>query len=308
MAAPTVRGSTTYFSSSSETAHNVPQPPDAATDDEVYEFFATDQPPITITQPSGFTTPSQFDDLQLGNSGDKQATGEICYKTWDSGDPSTYQFTQGTGERSVAVSVAFTGVGGAPVIDNTNYAAYGKSQTATFGSVTTSGPDHLAVAVVMTDRVTETVGTPAGYTLVNQIGYSSAATVAVFVKTMASAGTETPGNASLSGGIDEEWGTFVFALPPISAAAYTLTAGQGSFVLTGQACSLERHYPFVFAQGAFALTGQDASLERDYSFVFAQGSFVLTGQAAAFAKGYTLTAAQGAYTLAGLAAARRRRA
>ena len=307
MAAPTVRGSTTYFSSSSETAHNVPQPPDAATDDEVYEFFATDQPPITITQPSGFTTPSQFDDLQLGNSGDKQATGEICYKTWDSGDPSTYQFTQGTAERSVAVSVAFTGVGGAPVIDNTNYAAYGKSQTATFGSVTTSGPDHLAVAVVMTDRVTETVGTPAGYTLVNQIGYSSAATVAVFVKTMASAGTETPGNASLSGGIDEEWGTFVFALPPISAAAYTLTAGQGSFVLTGQAatltkgytltaaqgsytlagqaCSLERHYPFVFAQGAFALTGQDASLERDYSFVFAQGSFVLTGQAAAFAKG-----------------------
>ena len=72
MAAPTVRGSTTYFSSSSETAHNVPQPPDAATDDEVYEFFATDQPPITITPSAQVVSESQ---TKVSRSGGAERRG-----------------------------------------------------------------------------------------------------------------------------------------------------------------------------------------------------------------------------------------
>lgn len=91
-----------------------------------------------------------------------------------------------------------------------------------------------------------------------------------------------------------------------STTAYTLTAAQGSFTLTGQAATLSRTRALAASQGSFALSGQAATLKRALNVAAAQGSFTLTGQAASFNLGHTIVAAQGSFTLSGQTATFRR--
>ncbi len=88
----------------------------------------------------------------------------------------------------------------------------------------------------------------------------------------------------------------------LAGGAYTLTAAQGSYSLTGQAALLLAQRKIAAAQGAYALTGQAAELEKGYTMPAAQGAYTLTGQAAELLMGFNLVAAQGAYTLTGQAA------
>lgn len=91
-----------------------------------------------------------------------------------------------------------------------------------------------------------------------------------------------------------------------NVTAYTLTAAQGSFTLTGQAATLSRTRALAASQGSFALSGQAATLKRALNVAAAQGSFTLTGQAASFNLGHTVVAAQGSFTLSGQTATFRR--
>jgi len=63
------------------------------------------------------------------------------------------------------------------------------------------------------------------------------------------------------------------------SSTYTLTAGAGSFILTGDDMTPLVDYRIPADVGAFTETGQDASLMRGYLVSAAVGAFTLTGQA-----------------------------
>lgn len=103
--------------------------------------------------------------------------------------------------------------------------------------------------------------------------------------------------------------------------ASTLTAGYGSFTLTGKAAALKGGFKVAAANGSFTLTGEAATLTYNTAtggisnavplpslaslfnlaagahVLFAsKGSFALTGEPASFVKGYVLTADYGSFT------------
>lgn len=95
-----------------------------------------------------------------------------------------------------------------------------------------------------------------------------------------------------------DWWTATAGTP----GAYTLTAAQGSYSLTGQALALRVARTIAAAQGSYSLTGQSAGLVPARKVVAAFGSYSLTGQAAGLTATRNVAAAQGTYTLTGQAA------
>lgn len=88
-------------------------------------------------------------------------------------------------------------------------------------------------------------------------------------------------------------------IPAAGGGGYTLTAGQGSYALTGQSVGLRIARRMTAAQGSYSLTGQPAGLKRSYPLVASQGSYTLTGQAAGLRIARRIVAAQGSYALSG---------
>lgn len=80
---------------------------------------------------------------------------------------------------------------------------------------------------------------------------------------------------------------------------YVLTAGQGSYTLSGQTAALKASRDVSAGVGAFAIAGQAASLKVGRKLTAAQGSFALAGQAASLRSSRTITAAQGSFALSG---------
>lgn len=107
------------------------------------------------------------------------------------------------------------------------------------------------------------------------------------------------------------WG---FAAIEIAEAAggtsYTLTADQGTYVLTGSDARIDRE--LNGDQGSFTITGQAANLSRGYRCVADQGSYVLVGQNANLqysgAGPKIITADQGSVAITGQDAGLRRAA
>lgn len=87
---------------------------------------------------------------------------------------------------------------------------------------------------------------------------------------------------------------------PSPVTAYTLTATQGSFSLSGQAAALTHAWKLTAAQGAFTLSGQAATF--GLTMPAAVGTFTLSGQAATLSRTYVLPAAQGSFALTGQSA------
>ncbi len=89
------------------------------------------------------------------------------------------------------------------------------------------------------------------------------------------------------------------------SGVYTLTMGQGSFSLTGQATSLLANRKLTLGQGSFSLSGQAVSLLRSLLLVMGQGAYTLSGQEVGLiytpAGHYTLTMEPGSLSLSGQA-------
>jgi hypothetical protein len=92
-----------------------------------------------------------------------------------------------------------------------------------------------------------------------------------------------------------------------SSAAYTLTAEQGSYALTGQATGLRAARRITATQGSYALNGQAVALRMGRaSLTAAQGSYALNGQSVTLTGpevSYSLTMEQGSYAYTGSDAA-----
>lgn len=85
----------------------------------------------------------------------------------------------------------------------------------------------------------------------------------------------------------------------VTANAYTLTAAQASFTLTGQTASLKVGRLLTAAQASFALTGEPAGLSRGVPMSAAQASFTLSGQAAGLVRTRIMPAAQASFIFTG---------
>lgn len=81
--------------------------------------------------------------------------------------------------------------------------------------------------------------------------------------------------------------------------AYTLTAAQGTFSLSGQSATLRADRKLSAASGAFALSGNAAALRYGYKLTASAGSFALSGKAANFKRTYALAASSGSFVLSG---------
>lgn len=87
-----------------------------------------------------------------------------------------------------------------------------------------------------------------------------------------------------------------------SAASYTLTAGAGSYSLTGQAALLKASRKVVAGAGSYSLTGNAAGIYRGLRLVAGAGTYSWSGQAANVRAQRKLVAAAGTYALTGNAA------
>lgn len=88
--------------------------------------------------------------------------------------------------------------------------------------------------------------------------------------------------------------------------SYSLAAGAGAFVLTGQTVTLSRTRAIAAGAGSFSLTGQTVALVAAHRLSADVGAFTLTGQAVSLRKGFSLSAAVGSFVLSGQAVALRR--
>ena len=89
----------------------------------------------------------------------------------------------------------------------------------------------------------------------------------------------------------------------VTTTGYTLTAGEGSYALSGQAAPLLFDRVLTAAEGSYALSGQAAPLLFDRVLSATEGSYALSGQAAPLLFDRVLSAAEGSYALSGQAAA-----
>lgn len=85
-----------------------------------------------------------------------------------------------------------------------------------------------------------------------------------------------------------------------AAGATTLTAGVGSYTMTGTAATLKYGRILPAAVGSYSITGTAATLKYGRTIAAAVGSYAITGTAAGLKRGYTLAAAVGSYALSGV--------
>ncbi len=108
----------------------------------------------------------------------------------------------------------------------------------------------------------------------------------------------------LNGGATTLSGLLLVSFKEAAAGGYTLTAGAGTYSLTGQAVNLRYGRKLAAAQGSYALTGRSVGLNYSgaaRTLTAAAGSYALTGQPVALKFGRRLVAAAGSYTLTGRA-------
>jgi hypothetical protein len=99
-------------------------------------------------------------------------------------------------------------------------------------------------------------------------------------------------------------GTGSFALTGVAQnllRGRRLTAQPGSFVLSGQAITFPSGKRLVAGTGSFVVSGQATGFLRSRVFVCNHGSFALTGVATSFLRGRRLTAQTGSFALTGQA-------
>lgn len=226
MAAPSIVGSTYTQagngSNSTTLVVNVPTNTDGNLIVVVYITDA-DSPTTASISGSGWTTlegPQDVSNTTIGTAG----VFYVWYKTASS-DSGSYTITASNSERAVAIGFAVSGHNG---IDVENTYATGTDTSAESGNLTTTVNDALRISIVGSTGV-RTVSTLTDHTLLVTQSYTSAGTLSVQYKTIASAGADTGRTATLDSG---GWCSYAFAIKPASGSAYNQTAA-GSMTPSG---------------------------------------------------------------------------
>ena len=83
------------------------------------------------------------------------------------------------------------------------------------------------------------------------------------------------------------------------SGAYTVTALNGTYAVTGQSAALTVNRVLTANNGTYAVTGKSATLTINRVLTAASGTYAVTGQSAALTVNRTLTALNGTYAVTG---------
>ncbi len=208
-----------------------------------------------------------------------------------------------TGAQTVAVTVVnscyvdctsttYTGVAQSSPIDDSKSATNSSNAAISTSGLTVNVANDWRIGIYFmqgTSTAPTTTDTLRGTATAGSVLiYDSAADLATGTRDI----TYTPNSSSVRN-------TLAFATVKASSTAYTLTAAQGSFTLTGEDTAFHIALNLTAAQGSLSLTGQTTNFSYGRSVALAFGPFALTGSAANFNISLNLTAAQGSFSLTG---------
>lgn len=188
----------------------------------------------TFTAPSGWT----IVDEQLSTTGDDQRN---CYAykylTSVAAEGATWSFGSGIADPKGAVILAFRGVDSTTPIEATVTGTLGSSNPTPTAPAITTLTNNAVVVVMMTLVQAAAVvgyvgGAPSGYTLGGDFTVNNGTAeffTAMAYKTVATAGVETPGAFTTTGGGTPEFSARTIALKP--AAGGTTHALEGDIAL-----------------------------------------------------------------------------
>jgi len=134
------------------------------------------------------------------------ATAALLYKENASSEPGSYTLNVGTSERQAWQAFAVTNYGGIGAQGTNNS---GSSATAQIPAITTTAANSLIVAVIFADQIGTPFGAASGYTKLDEISGTSAASVAVYYQTVATPQTIAAENVSMT---NEQWLAVVFEI------------------------------------------------------------------------------------------------
>jgi hypothetical protein len=216
MAAPSIVSGYTQNGNAGNSTTLVINTPTHSNGDKIYVVWVTDGDNATASiSGSGWTTLEGPQNVPTNLS----ATAGVMYVWYKtaSSEPASYTITTSVSERSVAVAFAATGDNG---IDAEGTYGSGTDLSAEVSSVTTTQADTLRISVIVSPRSPLTISTLTGHTLLGTHSYTSAGTISVQYKTVASAGTDSGQTATLD---DDGWGTFTWAIAPNAGGAQNVT-------------------------------------------------------------------------------------
>ncbi len=224
MAAPSIVSGYTEAGNGSNSTTLVINTPTHSDGDVIYVVWVTDGDSATASiSGSGWTTLEGPQDIP-SSLGATAGVLYVWYKTASS-EGADYTITTSVSERSLAIAFAVAGDNG---IDAEATYASGSDTSAEVGDVTTTVADTLRISVVVSVGV-KTVSTMTGHTLLATHSYTSAGTISVQHKTLASSGTDTGETATVG---STYWCTYAFAIKPVSGTTYNQTAA-GSMTPSG---------------------------------------------------------------------------
>lgn len=235
---------------------------------------------------------------------------------------SMYLSTNGTGGSGHTASASWTGsgLGDLYLIEITGGATSGlldqisspqwnddsSSPFTTNATGTLSQANELAVAFTATgtNSGTETLTWGNGFTQIDADGNSSGATGGTaFLVT--SATTPVVASFTSAGAGTTEAVSMVATFKALAATSFTLSAANGSYVLSGEATTLTATASNTLAAnfGSYTITGRATTLTPHLVLVAGAGSYALTGEAVTLAQGNSpntfLLASAGTYNYTG---------
>jgi hypothetical protein len=221
MAAPSIVGGYTQNGNAANSTTLVINTPTHANGDVIFVVYVTDGDSATASISGGgwnvLEGPQNVPTSVLPTAG----VFYTWYKT-ASGEGASYTITSTVSERSVAVAFAVTGAGG---IDAEATFSSGTDSSAEVGAVVSTVADTLRISVVVSTGV-RTVSTLAGsHNLLATHSYTSAGTVSVQYKTLASSGSDAGQTATLDG---TGWAAHAWAIAPSGSGTTYPSTPSGS--------------------------------------------------------------------------------
>jgi hypothetical protein len=179
--------------------------------DIIYIAIVQDGSGATLTQAS-FT---KLYNVSIGVG----ATFALFYKTAGASEPASYTVTTDVSERAVWICWSVNNDGGIHA-QATNASSSGT--TASVNAITTTADNCLIFSIIATDGISTPMGNMAGHAKLDEISFTSAASLGVYYQAAAFAGMYASASATLSA--SEGWIGVRFAV--VAAAQVAVTTGR----------------------------------------------------------------------------------
>lgn len=308
MAVPVIESQAVGSSATTTSTATASKPTGTASGDVLLAFVCVpDKGALPVTGPAGWTKLVENISSFSSNEG-----LSVWYILAGGSEPSSYSWTLNAARRYIVNIFRISGADATTPINVSGGAInpagdlVGVSNPAA-PSVTTTVADCLLLCAAVSDTGDITYTAPSGMSLAWQQNQSNSGlnrvSAAVASETISSSGAT--GTRTFTPSTTSYWAAASIAIAPAAGGGptdYPITAGAGSYTLTGTAATLKVGRKVAAASGSYALTGTAATLKLGKTIAAAAGSYSLTGQPATLRRTRLLGAGSGSYALSGTAA------